>query len=182
MALSSSKLTAAQYRELAEAFDQGGWTVEAALLRERAVLRRIARGIFEKRQGRPFSKRTGALWTPEAVEELAAAFEEEGATGSAKTLREHAIAIRHAKEVPLSSAKRITKRTSNEARISYDAGRSRHGVCVRYLRPWSQLRAPRVQQRSKREFATEEIPGPRTPIRPRHPSDASHPDPTIANP
>ena len=180
MALSSSKLTAAQYRELAEAFDQGGWTVEAALLRKRAVLRELPEDLRKKRADL-FRKGLGSL-DPEAVEELAAAFEEEGATGSAKTLREHAIAIRHAKEVPP-----LVRETDYEADVEMELGFPMHAG-ARAMETASVTHAHDSATRASSAAEVESASlgaksnGAAHPDPAVTPFDASHPDPTIANP
>lgn len=78
-------------RLLADAFEKEGFNVAATILRKRAALRELPPNI--KTERRVVYKKAMASSNPEAVRELAAAFEGEGATGAAETLRKYADTI-----------------------------------------------------------------------------------------
>ena len=79
-------------RALAKAFREQGLDNEATILEKRAALRELAPEIKEQR--REVFKKALSSKDPVAVEAVAKAFEDEGATGAAQRLREYAQALR----------------------------------------------------------------------------------------
>jgi hypothetical protein len=96
-ALSSAVLTPANYERLATAFEQQGLPSEAMLLRKRARLRGMS--PEEKETRKSIFRKALACQDPDAVERVAAVYEAQGATGSAKRLRECAIGLRTARGI-----------------------------------------------------------------------------------
>lgn len=82
----------AKIRALADAFRQQGLYNEAVILEKRAKLRELSPEIKEQR--REIFKKAMASNDPIAVETVALAFEQEGATGAASALREYAQSLR----------------------------------------------------------------------------------------
>lgn len=78
-------------RLLADAFEKEGFLAAATMLRKRAALRELPNEVKSER--RSLFKKAMASTNPETVRELAAAFEGEGATGAAETLRKYADTI-----------------------------------------------------------------------------------------
>jgi hypothetical protein len=96
-ALNSSVLAPKQLETLADAFHAQGLPAEAILLRKRAKLRGMS--PEEKRIRADIFRKALASKDPDAVERVAAVYESQGATGSAKRLRMLAISLRTVKEV-----------------------------------------------------------------------------------
>ena len=93
-ALNSAVLQPPHLEKLADAFQQQGLPAEAMLLRKRARLRGMS--PQEKEQRKAIFRKALASNNPDAIEQVAAVYEGQGATGSAKRLREHAIGLRTA--------------------------------------------------------------------------------------
>jgi hypothetical protein len=83
-----------ELRKLADAFAGEGLRDEATMLRKRADLRSLPQDRREKR--RVFFRKAMACDNPDAILEVALAFQKEGAFDAAKTLKEHADAVRAA--------------------------------------------------------------------------------------
>jgi hypothetical protein len=83
-------------RELAGGFEQEGLTNEAEMLRKRAALKEIPKDQ-KKARNQAFRTAIGSD-DPEGIEELASAFEEQGATGAAARLKERAAALRQSEK------------------------------------------------------------------------------------
>lgn len=79
-------------RALAEAFKKEGLVSEGRILEKRAKLRELAPEIKEAR--REVFQAAMKSHDPVAVDNVASAFEKEGAVGAAQTLREYAAALR----------------------------------------------------------------------------------------
>jgi len=79
-------------RALAEAFRKQGLTSEALILEKRAKLRELAPEIKEAR--REVYRKAMSSTDPIAIDTIAKAFEDEGAVGAARNLREYAAALR----------------------------------------------------------------------------------------
>lgn len=97
-ALNSSVLTSDQLQKLANGFAQEGRPAEADLLQKRARLR--GQSPEEKRARSEVFRKALASKDPDAVERIASIYEMQGATGSARRLRMHAISLRTARNVP----------------------------------------------------------------------------------
>jgi hypothetical protein len=80
--------------KLADAFESEGLPVEATMLRKRAKLRDLPQDTREKRRG--FFRKAMASDNPDVITQVAAAFEAEGAIDAAKSLKDHAVAVRAA--------------------------------------------------------------------------------------
>ena len=84
----------AELRKLADAYAGEGLGLEATMLRKRAALRELPDDTKEKR--RAAFRKAMACDKPEVIAEVAQAFHDEGAIDAAKTLRDHAEAVRAA--------------------------------------------------------------------------------------
>lgn len=91
-------------RQLADAFEKEGLTKEAAMLRKRAKLRELPPKVKKKR--RSAYRKGMKSKDPRAVNALANAFQKEGATGAAASLRRYAKAVASGKPVKRSRGKR----------------------------------------------------------------------------
>jgi hypothetical protein len=96
-ALNSAVLTPPQLETLATAFQAQGLSAEATLLRKRAKLRGLS--PEEKRVRGDIFRKALNCKDPDVVDRLAAVYEAQGATGSAKRLRMLAISLRTVKQV-----------------------------------------------------------------------------------
>ena len=101
----NSKLTPDQLKKLSDAFDKEGLKVEADLLRKRIDLQTAPQD--QKDKWAAAFKKAMASEKPEAIQAVADAFEDKGATGAAATLRQRAddiktgkVAIQKADPVP----------------------------------------------------------------------------------
>ena len=83
-------------REAADAFEKEGLKEQAAMLRKRAMLKDLPKDA-KKARNKAFRSAIGSD-DPEGCDELADAFEQQGATGSAARLRERAAALRAEKQ------------------------------------------------------------------------------------
>jgi hypothetical protein len=81
-------------RKLADAFDKAGCKAEATMLRKRAALRELPKSVQKARKA--VMKKALASNNPAAIRKVAAKFEEEGATGAAARLRQHAMTVEKA--------------------------------------------------------------------------------------
>jgi hypothetical protein len=91
----NSKLTPDQLKKLADAFDKEGLKVEADLLRKRIDLQTAPQD--QKDKWAAAFKKAMASEKPEAINAVADAFEDKGATGAATTLRQRANDIKTGK-------------------------------------------------------------------------------------
>jgi hypothetical protein len=80
--------------KLADAFESEGLPVEGGMLRKRAKLRDLPQDTREKRRG--YFRKAMASDNPDVITQVAAAFESEGAIDAAKSLKDHAVAVRAA--------------------------------------------------------------------------------------
>ena len=97
-ALNSRNLTSEQYDHLAQSFDENGLQAQALLLRKRARLRAMPESAKAERKA-IIRKLLKDCQDPDTIEKFAAICEGQGASGSAKTLRIHAIGVRNALKV-----------------------------------------------------------------------------------
>jgi len=81
-------------RELACAYRKEGLPVQAEMLEKRAALRELPQEIKEAR--RAAFKKAKECTDPTKVEVVASAFEHEGATGAAQSLRDYAAGLKAA--------------------------------------------------------------------------------------
>jgi hypothetical protein len=96
-ALRSNTLTPDAYEKLADGFEQQGLAAEAILLRKRAKLRGMT--PEERKVRKDIFRKALACQDPDAVERVAAVYESQGATGSARRLRMQAIGLRTARTI-----------------------------------------------------------------------------------
>ncbi|HEY5086358.1 MAG TPA: hypothetical protein VII66_03280 [Gemmatimonadaceae bacterium] len=80
--------------KLADAFESEGLPVEGGMLRKRAKLRDLPQDTREKR--RVWFRKAMASDNPDVIAQVAIAFENEGAIDAAKSLKDHATAVRAA--------------------------------------------------------------------------------------
>lgn len=93
-ALNTPQMEPAKLRTLAKAFREVGSTAEATMLEKRAALREAPEDL--KKERRETYKKAMASTDPQAVDRVAAAFEEIGATGAASELRKYSDGLRAA--------------------------------------------------------------------------------------
>jgi hypothetical protein len=96
-ALRSTVMSADQYTTLAKAFEENGLPAEALLLRKRAALRAMPESARAERKAA--IRKALASSDPDMIEKIASICEQQGASGSAKTLRIHAIGVRNKAKV-----------------------------------------------------------------------------------
>jgi hypothetical protein len=96
-ALRSTVMSADQYTALAAAFEENGLPAEALLLRKRAALRAMT--PQQRMERKAAIQKALASTDPDMIEQVAGICEAQGATGSAKTLRIHAIGVRNKQKV-----------------------------------------------------------------------------------
>ena len=99
-AMSTAK-TADYLRGLAEAFENEGFKAEAIMLRKRATLREMPANLRDAR--REVFRKMMACDDPEEIDKCAEVFAGEAQTDAAKSLRDHAEAVRAAHEAGKSS-------------------------------------------------------------------------------
>lgn len=84
----------ADLKKLADAFAGEGLETEAMMLRRRAALRELPQETKEKR--RAFFRKGMSSDNPDVIDQVASAFEGEGALDAAKALKDHSEAVRAA--------------------------------------------------------------------------------------